>query len=64
MHSQRQGVRSTRPAPPSDDAKNRYLTLVESRQQDCITKVYNIKHSLYSDQTGQFPKTSIHGNKY
>ena len=64
MHSQRQGVRSTQPDPPRDDAEDRHLTPAEPKHQDFIAKIYNVKQTLYSDQTGQFPETSSHGNKY
>ena len=64
MRSQRQGVRSTRPAPPRGDAEDRHFTPAEPKHQDFIAKVYNVKQTLYSDQTGQFPETSIRGNKY
>ena len=64
MRSQRKGMRSTRPAPPSNDAKNGHLTSAETKQQEFIAKVYNVKHTVGSNQTGQFPKTSICGNKY
>ena len=64
MRSQQHGVCSTRPALPCDDSKDRHLTPAEPKQQDFIAKVYNVKHTLYSDQTGQFPETSIRGNKY
>ena len=36
----------------------------EPKKQDIIVKVYNVRNTLYSDQTGQFPQTSIRGNKY
>ena len=64
MSSQRQGVRSTRPALPRDNAKEVHLTPTEKKHQDFIVKVYNVKQTLYSEQTGQLPETSSRGNKY
>ena len=32
--------------------------------QDSYTTVYNIRETIFSDQTGQFPKRSPRGNKY
>ena len=32
--------------------------------QDVYTKVYNVRETAFSNQTGQFPKRSLRGNKY
>ena len=34
------------------------------KQQDFIIKVYHVKHTLFTDQTCKFRKTSSRGNKY
>ena len=34
------------------------------KNKDVYVKVYNMKDTIYSDQTGRFPKTSMQGNKY
>ena len=64
MRSQRQGVRSTQPAPPRAAAENGQVTPAEPKKQDFIIKVYNVKQTIYTDQTGQFTETPSSGNKY
>ena len=32
--------------------------------RDICTKVYNVRETIFSDQTGQFPKRLLRGNKY
>ena len=32
--------------------------------RDVYTKVYNVRETIFSDQTGQFPKRPLRGNKY
>ena len=64
MRSQPQGVRSTQPTPSSDNVKDGHLNPAEPKHQDFIVKVYNVKQTLYSNQTGQFSKTSSRGNTY
>ena len=34
------------------------------KQRDVYTKVYDARETMFSDQTGQFPKRSQRGNKY
>ena len=34
------------------------------KERAVFTKVYNVRETIYSDQTGQFPKRSVSGNKY
>ena len=50
--------------PPRDNAEAGQVTPAEPQKQDFIIKVYNVKQTLYTDQTGQFPETSSRGNKY
>ena len=64
MRSQRQGVQSTQPALPRDNAKDGQVTPAEPQKQDFIIKVYNVNQTLYTNQTGQFLETSSRGNKY
>ena len=63
MCTQQQGVRSTRSA-PRDAAKDGQLAAAEPKKQDIIVKAYNVRNTLYSDQTGLFSDISSHGNKY
>ena len=32
--------------------------------RDIYTKIYNVQETVFTDQTGQFPKRSRAGNKY
>ena len=50
--------------PPRNDAEDGQTTPAEPQKHDFIIKVYNVKQTLYTDQTGQFPETSSRGNKY
>ena len=63
MNQTRQNVRSTKFKPQllevCDTSK-----LKGKKEQDVFTKVYNVRKTIYSDQTGQFPKRSVSGNKY
>jgi len=34
------------------------------KERDVYTKVYDVRETIFSDQTGQFPKRSLSGNKY
>ena len=38
--------------------------LFGKKKRDVYVKVYDLKETSYSDQTGKFPKTSQRGNKY
>ena len=64
MRSQRQGLRSTQPDhSPRDNTETGQVTPAEPQKQEFIIKVYNVKQTLYTDQTGKFPETSSRGNK-
>jgi hypothetical protein len=63
MRGQRQGIRSTKkktldvfpdtPTPPPHESK-----------KDIFICIYELKKTMYSDQTGRFPQVSSLGNKY
>ena len=40
------------------------MQLQGKKIRDIYTKVYNVRETIFSDQTGQFPKRSLRGNKY
>ena len=40
------------------------VTMREGKVRDVYTKVYDIRNTTFSDQTGQFPTRSRKGNKY
>ena len=65
IRSQRQDVSSTQPATqPQDDKDDGRMALAKPKQQDFIIKIYNVQRTLYTNQTGNFPRTSSRGNKY
>ena len=39
-------------------------TLRTKKVRDVYTKVYDVRNTVFSDQTGQFPTRSKQGNKY
>ena len=62
MAQTRKNVRSTKPN-PIKEYKNKDQ-LVGKKKQDIFTKVYDVRDTIFSDQTGQFPTRSRRGNKY
>ena len=34
------------------------------KERDIYTNIYDVRETIFSDQTGQFPKRSLSGNKY
>ena len=41
------------------------MTQLKGKKVQAIyTKVYNARETIFSDQTGKFPKRSLRGNKY
>ena len=63
MNQTRKNVRSTKakPAPMETCNTNK---LRGKKERDIYTKVYDARNTMFSDQTGQFPKRSLRGNKY
>ena len=63
MNQTRKNVRSTKlkavPMEVCDTSK-----LKGKKERDVYTKVYDVRETIFSDQTGQFPKRSLSGNKY
>jgi hypothetical protein len=68
----RSGLRSTQPKPTKDDNNNPNPTgntiLLTSKEHNIIIKIYMVKEeaneTIFTDQTGQFPKKSSQGNQY
>eukprot|EP00804_Cyclotella_cryptica_P003480 CCRYP_002118-RA/>CCRYP_002118-RA protein AED:0.26 eAED:0.26 QI:0/0/0/1/0/0/3/0/685 len=63
MHSQRQGVRSTKTAlctTPSTPS----LAAPSHPQQDIYIKTYDTRDTVYSNHKGKFPHASSRGNRY
>jgi hypothetical protein len=63
MHQTRKNVRSTKPK-PAPLATTNTSSLQGKKVRDVYTKVYNVRETVFSDQTGQFPTRSQRGNKY
>ncbi|EED95555.1 predicted protein [Thalassiosira pseudonana CCMP1335] len=61
MSQTRKNVRSTKPKPfetiNSDSLRGKKL-------RDVYSKVYDVRETIFSDQTGQFPTRSLSGNRY
>ena len=63
MNQTRKNVRSTKaPAAPMETCN--IAKLRGKKERDVYTKVYEARQTMFSDQTGQFPKISMCGNKY
>ena len=56
-------MRSTKPKPTPLELSNT-TTLRGKKQRDVFTKVYDVRETIFSDQTGQFPTRSQKGHKY
>jgi hypothetical protein len=61
MHGQRQGVRSTRVAEPTEDIPT---TIPHQKKGDILITEHEVKSLMYADRTGLFPAVSSLGNKY
>ena len=59
----RKNVKTTQPKATPFEVSNT-TKLKGKKERDIYTKVYNVRETIYSDQTGQFPKQSLSGNKY
>ena len=63
LNQTRKNVRSTKPKTKPFE-KTDALTLRGKKVRDVYTKVYDVRKTVFSDQTGQFPTRSNRGNKY
>ena len=61
LNQVRKDTRSTKPSPfkEADPA-----ALRGKKERDVYMKVYNVRETIFSNQTGQFPKRSMRRNKY
>ena len=63
LNQARKNVRSTKMrAQPFQESKDSRLR--GKKERDVYTTVYDVRETLFSDQTGQFPKRSLSGNRY
>jgi hypothetical protein len=61
MRNQRQGVRSTKVAKPTEDTPT---TLPHQKKNNILIMEHKVKSLMYADQTGLFLAVSSLGNKY
>ena len=63
MAQTRKNVRSTKPpTTPFETCQGRGL--IGRKERDIYTQIYNVHNTMFSDQTGKFPKRSLRGRKY
>ena len=63
LNQTRKNVRSTKPKPMPLETSDT-TTLRGKKQRDVYTRVYDVRSTIFSDQTGRFPTRSQSGNKY
>jgi hypothetical protein len=63
MAQTQKNVRSTKPKAQTFEHENA-AALHGKKECDIYTAVYDVRETIYSDQTGRFPKQSLRGNKY
>ena len=61
LNQSRKNVWSTKPKPMESSDKT---TLRGGKGPYMYTKVYKVRNTVFTDQTGQFPTQSQNGNKY
>ncbi len=65
MRGQRQGVRSTKRTESTLVEDNKDLNAPpHDSKRDILITVYNLRNTMYTDQTGKFPHISSLGNQY
>lgn len=62
MNQKRKNLYSTKRQP--FEICNAAFRLRGKKEQDVFMKTYNVRETIFSDQTGQYPTTSQRGNKY
>ena len=63
MNQTRKNVRSTKPKPTPLEVTNT-TTLQGKKVRDVFVKTYDVRNTVFSDQTGRFPTISQTRNKY
>ncbi|KAL7488941.1 hypothetical protein ACHAW6_014541, partial [Cyclotella cf. meneghiniana] len=63
LNQTRQNVRSTKSQHPMEEYIHKQQ-LVRKKAQDIFIKTYEVRETIFSDQTGKFPTRSQRGNKY
>lgn len=62
MNQARKNVRSTKRQPL--ETCNAAFRLRGKKEKDVFVKTYDVRETIFSDQTGKYPTTSQRGNKY
>ena len=62
LNQTRKNVRSTKPKQPIEVINT--AAMRGQKVRDVYTKVYDVRNTVFMDQTGQFPTRSQKGNKY
>ena len=63
INQTRKNVRSTKPKPVALETCDTHK-LLDKKERDVCTKVYDVRETIFSNQTGQVPTQSMSGNKY
>jgi hypothetical protein len=63
MNQTQKNVRSTK-CPRHEFKVANIFSLGGKKERNIFTSVYKVCETIFSDQTGQFPTRSQHGNKY
>ena len=63
MNQARKNVRSTKKAQPFEQAQF-VKALRGKKEKDLFVRIYDVRETIFTDQTGQFPTRSQRGNKY
>ena len=58
------GIRSTKRSPLPESKQQDLKAAVNKKENDIFVRVWEMKHTVYSDQTGKFPVRSKAGNQY
>jgi antitoxin (DNA-binding transcriptional repressor) of toxin-antitoxin stability system len=64
MNQMRKNVRSTKPKQQPLEVCNTAASLKGQKVQDVFVKTYDVRETIFSDQTGKLPTQSQRGNKY
>ncbi|KAL7439594.1 hypothetical protein ACHAXM_007602 [Skeletonema potamos] len=65
LSQRRKNVRSTKPKVTPTPFEEADVTLLRhKKERDILVKVYDVRETVFSDQTGRLPKRSQRGNKY
>jgi hypothetical protein len=64
MNQTCKNVRSTKPKRQPLEVCNTAALLKGQKVQDVFVKTYDVRETIFSDQTGKLPTRSQRGNKY